>query len=163
MSLSADFKVPEEAAVSERLKDMLETWTRIAAGRIGPRREEITPALLRGALPWVWFVDVIDGGADFRFRLGGDRVIQFMGRRYAGELLSASQSDPFFQRMRAMFVACTRQERPIAIGPERSIKKGREFFEMEVLALPLSEDGRTVSGLCGAIDLRPVGELAGGR
>jgi hypothetical protein len=163
MSLTADFKSADKAALHERLKDMLDTWMRVAAGRVGPRREEISPALLRGALGWVWFVDVIDGGADFRFRLGGDRVIQFMGRRYAGELLSASDEDPFFQRMRAMFLACVRDRRPITVGPERTIKKDRAFLEMEVLALPLSEDGETVTGLCGAIALRPLGELAGGR
>ena len=149
------------SALHARLKDMQDAWTRVAAGRIGPRREEITPALLRGALPWVWFVDVIDGGADFRFRLAGERVIEFMGRRYAGELLSDHQDDPFFRGMHAMFVACVRNRGPITAGPQRTLKKDRTYLEMEVLALPLSEDGETVTGLCGAIALRPLGKLAG--
>src|ERR1700733_655679 len=74
--------------VSPRLIDVHAAWKKTAAGRMAPRREEITPALLKSALPWVWMIDVIDRGRDFRFRLAGDRIIQFMGRRYAGLLLS---------------------------------------------------------------------------
>ncbi len=102
-------------------------------------------------------VDVIDGGKDFRFRLAGDRVIQFLGRRYAGELISESLDNPFFQRMRAILAECTQHKKPLAVGPIRSNLMGKEFFEMEVVLMPLSEDGRHVTTLFGAMDLSARG------
>jgi len=162
MNLALRFK-STDGLIGERLVGARDTWTRIAAGRIAPRREEITPALLRNVLPWIWIVDVMDGGADFRFRLAGDRVIQFMGRRYAGSLLSEHLKGAFFHRMKVLFTECARQRSPIAVGPEQTNMPGKEFLEIEVIALPLSEDGETVSGLFGAIDLRALIAPAGGR
>jgi hypothetical protein len=117
-------------------------------------REEITPALLRSVLPSIWMIDVVDGGKDFRFRFAGDRVIQFMGQRYAGKLLSEQLDVPFFERMRAILSECVRSRNPVAVGPLRSNLPGREFLDMEVVVMPLSEDGRTVSCLFGAMDVK---------
>ena len=43
---------------------------------------------MKGVLASTFIIDVVDGGQDFRFRFAGDRIIQFMGRRFAGILLS---------------------------------------------------------------------------
>jgi hypothetical protein len=160
MTVAVSFKSVEHL-VSERLVGVLDAWKRMAAGRAAPRREEITPALLRTALPWIWMVDVVDGGKDFRFRLAGDRVIQFLGRRYAGELISESLDNPFFQRMRAILAECTEHKKPLAVGPLRSNLKGKEFFEIEIVVMPLSENGRQVSALFGAMDLSAVATISG--
>jgi hypothetical protein len=139
---------------SERLVGVLAAWKQVGQGRIGPKREEITPALVKNALPWIWMIDVVDSGSDFRFRLAGDRIIQFMGRRYAGTLLSEFLDQPFFGHMRQILVACVEQKRPLMVGPGRSKMKGRELLELEVLALPLSEDGEQVTTIFGAMEIR---------
>jgi hypothetical protein len=156
MSLVVNYKSADRL-VSEKLVGALDAWKRVAAGRLAPKREEITPALLRSVLPSIWMIDVVDGGTDFRFRFAGDRVIQFMGRRYAGALLSEHIGNPFFQRMRAILVECVNRRVPVAVGPLRSNLEGKEFLEMEVAVMPLSEDGETVSCLFGAMDVRGVG------
>ena len=143
--------------VSEKLVGALDAWRRVCAKRFAPRREEITPALLRSVLPSIWMIDVIDGGRDFRFRFAGDRIIQFMGRRYAGMLLSEHIESPFFQRMRAILLECVRGKAPVAVGPLRSNLPGKDFLEIEVVVMPLSEDGETVSCLFGAMDIRGLG------
>jgi len=143
--------------VSEKLVGALNAWKRVAADRLAPKREEITPALLRSVLPSIWMIDVVDGGRDFRFRFAGDRVIQFMGRRYAGELLSDHIDVPFFQRMKAILVECVIRKTPVAVGPLRSNLQDKDYLEMEVVVMPLSEDGETVSCLFGAMDVRGVG------
>lgn len=142
--------------VSERLIGVYEAWKRTAAGRFAPKREEITPALLKSALAWIWMIDVIDGGRDFRFRIAGDRIIQFMGRRYAGHLLSEFAGQPFFDHMHGILKACTEQKRPLMAGPGRSKMPGREFQELEVVALPLSEDGANVTTIFGAMEIRLI-------
>lgn len=159
MTVAVSFKTAEQL-VSERLVGVLDAWKRMSDGRMAPKREEITPSLLRAALPWIWMIDVIDGGKDFRFRIAGERIIQFMGRRYAGELLSENLDNPFFQRMRGILIECTNHKKPVAVGPIRSNLKGKEFFEMEIVVMPLSEDGQHVTTLFGAMDLRGLPTLA---
>ena len=148
---------PADDVISNRLTEVHGVWKRIAGGRLAPRRDELAPSLLRNALPWIWVVDSVDGGADFRFRLAGDRVIQFMGQRYSGSLLSKHLDGAFFKGMKAMFGECLRRRAPVASGPRRASLEGKEFLDIEVLALPLSEDGKTVTALFGAIDVRPRG------
>jgi len=159
MTVAVSFKSADQL-ISERLIGVFEAWKRTSAARMAPKREEITPSLLRTALPWIWMIDVIDGGRDFRFRIAGERVIQFLGRRYAGELLSDNLDNPFFQRMRAILVECTGRKKPVSVGPIRSNLKGKEFFEMEVVVMPLSECGQQVTTLFGAMDLRALPTLS---
>lgn len=147
---------PADALVSAQLVTVYDAWKQAAAGRLAPKREEITPAPMKSALPWIWMIDVVEEGRDFRFRVAGDRVIQFMGRRYAGHLLSEFQDQPFFQRMRAILELCVARKQPFAAGPLPSNLKDKDFLEMEVVVLPLSEDGRSVTGIFGALDVRPV-------
>lgn len=147
---------PVDRLVSENLIGVYEAWKRLTGERLAPKREEITPALLKSALPSIWMIDVVDGGRDYRFRLAGDRIIQFMGRRYAGHLLSEFDRQPFFDHMRAILKACTEQKRPLMAGPGRSKMAGREFSELEVVVLPLSEDGKNVTTIFGAMEIRVV-------
>ena len=149
------FKSPDQL-VSPLLNDVYAAWQRVGAGRMAPRRDEITPAVLRSALPAVWMMDVIDEGADFRFRFAGDRVIRFMGRRYAGTLLSTLLDDAYFQRMRLLLLECVQTRRPTAFGPGRTRMKGKDFLETEVVVLPLSDDGEAIVSLFGAMDIRPL-------
>ena len=141
---------------SARLVAVHDAWKRLAMGRLAPKREEITPALLKSALPWIWMIDVVDGGQDFRFRIAGDRVVQFLGRRYAGLLLSEFLDQPFFQRMRAILEQSVKHKRPLAAGPMRSNMEGKEFLELEVVVLPLSEDGLHVTTIFGAMEVSPA-------
>jgi hypothetical protein len=145
-----------DAVESGLLAAVHDAWKKLSAGRLAPKREEITPALIRTALPSIWMIDVIDDGADFRFRIAGDRVVQFLGRRYAGLLLSDFQGEPFFQRMRAILVESVKRRRPLAAGPMRSNLAGKEFLEMEVVVLPLSEDNQRVTAIFGAMDVQPT-------
>jgi len=153
--MSEPYKTADELQ-SGMLSGVHAAWRDTTAGRLAPKREEITPALLKTALPWIWMIDVVDRGADFRFRLAGDRVIQFMGRRYAGELLSSFAEEPFFQRMRHALLECLRRREPVAVGPMRSLMKGKEYLDLEVVVLPLSEDGSEITTLFGAMEARPI-------
>ncbi len=143
---------------SERLKIVHGVWRDLAAGRIGPKRDEITPALLRGTTAFTFTIDVVDGGRDFRFRFAGDRIIQFIGRRLAGSLLSEIRGARFFDVMHMLYEECTRTKAPVARGPVQTTYPGKEFLEIETIILPLSEDGQTVSCLFGAMDSRQVGQ-----
>src|SRR5579871_1842258 len=102
---------------SEKLRKTYDVWREWRGDRIGPRRDEVAPAKLRAVLSSTFMIDVVDGGKDFRFRFAGERVIQFMGRRLAGSLLSEQTSNPFFERMRAIFSSCVSTKAPVSRGP----------------------------------------------
>lgn len=160
MSDSAIYK-SADALVSARLAAAFEAWKRSAAGRIAPRREEITQALRRDSMPWIWMIDVVDEGRDFRFRIAGDRIVQFMGRRYAGLLLSSHLDGPFFARMRDILLECMRRRAPVAMGPLQAQLGANDGVKLEVIVTPLSEDGENITCLFGALDMSGQGGSAG--
>lgn len=145
--------------VSARLAAAYAVWCEASGARIAPRRDEITPAKLRNATASTFIIDVIDGGKDFRFRFAGDRIIQFMGRRLAGMLLSELRGTPFFEGMHGMYTRCAALRVPVSGGPMASTYPGKEFLEIEALVMPLSEDGHAVSALFGAFDSWPQGKF----
>jgi hypothetical protein len=105
----------------------------LTGDRVAPRHDEVSLSLVRNLTPWFWTVDVIDNGADFRFRMAGDRIIQFLGERQAGLLLSGQPKNPFYERMRHTFAHCVEYKRPIAVGPIQSGYEGKEHWEMEAV------------------------------
>ncbi len=155
MSLSED--VFTRTLTSERLRAVYRVWRELAAGRMAPRRAEMTPAHLRRVLPWTFMVEVLDGGGDFRVRFRGDRLIQFMGDPCGATTLAGLRGTDFWDAVDALFRQCVENGKPLASGPKRTQLEGKEHLEREVLLLPLSEDGATVSGLLGAMDTWQLG------
>ena len=143
---------------SDKLAGVYKIWLELAAGRIGPKREEITPARLRSTIAWTFLIDVV--GEDFRFRFAGDRIIQFMGRRLQGSQVSEFRGAPFFDGMQRFFRRGIEARTPLANGPSPVTYPGKEHLEMEVMILPLSEDGTSVSGFLGAFDTWQIGTHA---
>lgn len=154
MSETADFA---QKLTSDKLKAAYAVWDAARASRIGPRREEIVPANLRGVLTFTYMMDVVDAGRDFRFRFAGDRIIQFMGRRFAGELLSKQTSSAFFDNMRQIFSACVAARAPITSGVRQATYPGKDFLEVEAMVLPLSDNGSDVTHLFGAFETWQLG------
>lgn len=157
MNDKADFR---RKLTSERLKRVYDAWDTLRSGRLGPTRDELSPGQLRSVLPSTFVIDVVDGGRDFRFRFAGDRIIQFMGRRFAGMLLSELTGSPFFDNMRALYAGCVAARAPIASGVRQATYPGKEFLEIEAMVLPVSEDGVTVSHLFGALESWQLGTHA---
>lgn len=143
------------ALVSPRLREIFALWRSLTpAGEFAPKREAIALSKVRGLAPWTWMIDVVDDGADFRMRIAGERVIEFLGRRYAGTLLSDVKGEAFFDGMRLFCTRIANTRSPLAIGPLPALHPGREYLEIEVLGLPLSQDGESVTGLFGGFDFR---------
>jgi hypothetical protein len=157
MNISPEFRSPA-TATGEHLIDLYKIWKELAGAKFAPKRADIAPAKLRSLVPWTWIVDVIGQGTDFRFRIAGERVIGYMGRRYATHVLSDfKDASPFFATMHDAFSHCVSSKQPLVHGPLRAPAPGREHFEAEVLVLPLSEDGVHVSALCGGLEVWPYG------
>jgi hypothetical protein len=146
-----------DALVGEKSQALHVLWKNLAGDRLAPKREEITLSLVKNLIPWLWTADVVDNGADFRFRLVGDRLIQFFGKRFSGMLLSEFPDSIFFERVKQIFTYCVEHKQPTAIGPVRSSYENKDHWETEAIALPLSDDGENVTGLIGVFELWPIG------
>jgi hypothetical protein len=145
---------------SARLARIYDYWLRLKGDRIGPPRSVIEPTSLRGDLPWVWLVDVFDGGEDFGFRLAGGQLKQFMGHNYAGKRISEVPQSTFFKNVGTVFSTCVASRQPLLVGPARTTLKDKSHLEITVLVLPMSENNKDVSMLFGGfesahIDLPP--------
>lgn len=145
-----------EQIASDRLRSMYDYWRAKSARRLGPRRGEIKPEEIKTLLPCIWLADVVDGGADYQFRLGGEEIVRFMGGRLAGSFLSVHIHLPFFQNMRARFDACVGARAPLLVGPMRSAYQPRDYMNLTVLLLPSSENGLDVTMLFGVMEIAPA-------
>src|SRR5262249_40456129 len=133
---------------SDKLLAIYHAWREVSAGRIGPRRNELTPAHLRRATPWAFTVDLI--GADFSVGFAGDRLIQCLEKRCSTPTVSGLRDIAFFAAAEKLFRHCAETRKPLISGPKPTFYQGKEHLEREVLLLPLSDDGIQVTGLLGA-------------
>lgn len=155
-----EFK-PADKAAGEKTRAVFAIWQSLKGARLAPRREDVTLSHTRTLTSSLWFVDVVDGGKDYRFRLGGEDIVHFLGGRYSGELLSKLPDNLFFQRVRKALSYCVEQRKPVSLGPVASVYPGKEHWEMEVAVLPLSDDGENVTCIMGTMQLWPRGTMTG--
>ena len=142
---------PAQQLNSAPLANSYRAWRALRGERFAPSRKEIEPVQFKSMLGSMFIMDVVDGGTDFRFVLGGERVASFMGKRLRGTLLSEQPRTPIFEGMAQLYRQCVRSKEPLAVGPMRTVRDGVDCREMEVLVLPLSDDGKSVTSLLGAI------------
>jgi hypothetical protein len=143
---------------SPRLVQLYDYWNKLRGPRIAPALREVDPREIAAVLPWVWLADVVDGGDDFGFRLGGERVIEYVGRRLSGARLNFFRGQPFFETMRGAFELCIKTKAPVIRGPARSTLEARSYQDIQVLLLPLSADGETITHLFGGMTLLAMDE-----
>jgi hypothetical protein len=143
------------------IDDLVAYWERKRAGRTGPRRADIDPAEIKIHLPYVFMLDVLDGGADFRFRLIGTRIVDVLGRNSTGRRVSELFSDEPGApgQLQALFKLVVDRNAPV-------FARGRIFWAPEAryrrfagAGLPLSEDGVIVSIILGELFIEHGGRL----
>jgi len=134
---------------SPKLAKLFAYWSAKAQGRFAPPRSDINPAEIPRLLPWVWLIDVIDGGADFRFRIGGEKLLDFIGHRMTGERIGPHRERPFFGTVAQAFAACVDAKRPLLRPHARTRYEQRGAIETEALLLPLSDNGTDVTQIFG--------------
>jgi hypothetical protein len=147
--------------IATPLAEVYRAWRALAGRRFAPERREISPARFKAVLKSAFLLDVIDGGADFRLALGGERIMRFFAGRVApGGLLSQVAGSLFYERATGAFRYCITTRAPFAAGPSPGVLDGREHLTLESLVLPLSDDGTTVTGLFGAVHIEPSARTA---
>jgi hypothetical protein len=127
-------------------------WNENRGARAMPSRDDISPAdFIRSHLPHILLADVVDGGADFRYRLVGTQLREFFYDEPSGKLMSEAIA-PFGEETVRLTLEIYRRviERR---GPVRLTGSGAFYGQdpkhFDAFLAPLSDDGTTVNMIIG--------------
>lgn len=123
------------------LADLHAYWAaRRRDGRL-PSRADIDPLEMRRWLGNLMLLDVLDGGADFRYRLYGTVLRVYFEAELTGRTVRGSEARigrvPFEE-----YAACIQTAEPLFVSA--GTPPGKPFLQLEKLILPLAADGGTV-------------------
>jgi hypothetical protein len=98
----------------------------------------------------LYIVDVLDGGADYRFRLFGAFWHTVYGRNLTGARLSEIEASGNLLALRPHYDECV-AKRSLAFKPGRLVWPNKQVIAFQRLLIPFSKDSYGVSMLlCGA-------------
>jgi hypothetical protein len=146
-----------EALSDQRLLTLYAYWSAKRGQRAMPSRADIDPGDLRAVLPHVLLIDVLRGGADFRYRLVGTEIERHIGRPITGRLVSETLCGEYLGYIRSLHHRVIAEAVPVY--SENNFNDGRSGFALIAdfkrayrLMLPLSRDGTKVDMLlCGQL------------
>jgi len=152
--MTAQFDTP--AAAVRAHEELYGYWRQLGAeGRI-PSRAEIHPAGFKRHLPGVSLIDVVHGGAKFRYRLAGTGLYRVYGRELTGLSLEGAFAMTAADYWTEELQKVVSGRRPAA-GAHSLAWRGQPHLSVLWLRLPLSRDGRRVDMLLGFDALVGVG------
>lgn len=132
-----------------RLAELLDWWSGMQR-QLGclPARQDFDPLLMPGLLPHVYMVDVIDGGARYRWRLLGTELNVMAGRNATGAWFDELYDPAIYDNVVASLHSVVRRRQPMRSFGSYSFA-ARAFVHFEAMEVPLSEDGDGVDIVLG--------------
>jgi hypothetical protein len=129
----------------------LDYWHDVSGDRPMPARDDLSLGEMVDFLPNLILLDVLREPLDFRYRLIGTRIEEFMAEPYTGRCLSeiphqAPPSAIWSNCEKAVEAAAPIIDDAPYVGPKKDI------VTPEALLLPLSVDGSAVEMLMVAVD-----------
>ena len=126
------------------LERLYRFWDAKRAGRAAPARRDLAMEELKPWLGHLLVIEVIDGGADFVYRVYGTAISAFFGDDLTGKRLS--EVDQATQEV----VGKEYRDVVATLRPTYAVRSPRSFREQTLVAranLPLSHDGHAVDQL----------------
>jgi hypothetical protein len=139
------------------LSAALAYWQKQRGARALPRRRDIDPAGLREVLAHLQITEVV--GQRFRYRLVGTAIVEAFGAEFTGRFVDELVSGERDNFVHACYRAVCRAKRPAFVRSKYITTKKVDLTANRLL-LPLSEDGREVNQILGALTFeftRPFG------
>jgi hypothetical protein len=139
-----------ECDLDDRVRELLLYWRGKRNGTALPSRSDIDPAEIRYLLPLLFLADVSDDGKDFRFRLAGSKLNEFVGVELTGRTLSEFRAIPYCREHILGCREALEQAAPV-LGCWRMVLDDHSVITWQSIFLPLAPDGRRpdmIFGLC---------------
>lgn len=144
-----NFSVLDERCAHPDLKELGAYCERIADGRPLPRREDFRLADVRWMAGRLYMVDVLEGGADYFFRLFGVFWQEILGVDLTGQRLSGLEVFGFLSSVRPDYDKVVASRQPL-FHPGQLVWPNRRTIHYERLLIPLSRGDGQVSLILGA-------------
>ncbi len=124
-----------------------------------PRRSDINPEMIKAELPYVYIAEVMkdDLGTWFRFRLMGSKLVEHLKQDGTGKMLLDLHVGGWEVEWRRNLVHVINMKMPVVDESTITVHPGLKL-DIEHLAMPISEDGESVSRIFGAIDFYGLDE-----
>jgi hypothetical protein len=129
-------------------------WEAKRGSRRMPKRGDINPAEIKSLLSQVLLVDVLSGGADFRYRLLGTKLRPYFPKEATGQAMSAALAPLGAQTVAAtlaVYKEVATKRVPIRItGPGETFAQHSKFFE--AILMPLGDTDAITEMIFGAFE-----------
>lgn len=130
------------------IAEFLTYWDSIRNGKNLPGRPDLDPVDIPGMLPFVFLVDVLGQGAEFRYRLVGTDIVRNTKRDFTGYLLSEIRDIGSQGKLIEMYERSFAEKAPVTERFPYTTRGGVDKF-YDVAVAPLARDGRNVDMLFG--------------
>ncbi len=141
-----------EGVRSGRLRALVRYWNDKRGDLPMPRRGQIDPIEIPRLLPIALIADVTSDGA--RMRLLGTEATDAYGREIRGSLVSEIQFGEFTSFWQDAFTLVATSAAPASAGG--AFRNGNLSCGIEMVLLPLTDDGAAVSQIFGGLLVRPL-------
>ena len=155
-SSMSDVTIPSASEGSSvdnpRLLALIRYWNAKRGSRSMPSRQQIDPIEIPRLLPIVLVAERVAVGA--RIRLLGTEATEAYGRETRGKLVTEVALGEFTPLWLNAFMRVTETGAPIAAGGQYRTPDHRRSVEM--VLMPLSDDGVSVSHILGGLMIMPM-------
>jgi hypothetical protein len=131
------------------VRKALDAWEHARGTRAMPSRTDMGPRTLLGVLSNTAILRVIDGGADFEFRIVGDQIRVQQGAPLQGKRMGDVQAmlPGYGDLLARIYRNAYEAAEPRAFRGGYTSPADKQPFFHEVVIMPLGDDGATVDHL----------------
>jgi hypothetical protein len=146
------------------LRSLFHYWLSLSIDGAVPRRRDIDAIALRRMLPNLYLLDAGATPDDLRYRLAGSLIVQAFGFEPGGLTRAEIRRRHVLPERQAEFDRTSAEthrivaEGLVAYTHDHMTSYTKDFLCYARLNLPISEDGRKVTGIFGAIFLSSDGQ-----
>lgn len=123
----------------------VEDWWRRIVETTGapPSRTDLDLCALKAELPHLVLLDILDGGADFHYRLVGTKAADCFDRDVTGQRFSEVDFGDHRDEILCYLREAVDLQRPVAVAGQMVWRPRRDWLRFELVLLPLVADGAT--------------------
>ncbi len=137
----ADSLLPDNCCAE--IRQLLAYWRRIHPDRGLPGRRHFDPIDVPALLPHIWMIDVFRDPWQFRFRLAGTAIVDFIEIEATGKWCDEVYRDFANSEAYHSMHACADTGRPLYRTGKLLSQPDRTYIQAQRLHLPLATDGVT--------------------
>lgn len=135
---------PVDTLENALLKEVLAAWRHLGGAGAFPERPAAILPYIKPHIKRLHLSEVIDDGADFRFRIVGEAVFPGLGENLAGRLVSAHPDPGIGLRFCKLMAATVERAAPMRGVALRLTRMKDHDYRIESLWLPFGADGRVM-------------------